>query len=124
MYDCTNTCMKVNDGTKIRIKRDILKPFPLPQMPYYASQLSATSRKVPQKCLNVKTLTFQMATRIYPVRKTRKKLSAENRLRTLVVLFGLVVLSVIVHYIMCFFCKAPPLCPIEWSVRICGHIYF
>ena len=64
-------------GIYSHVNGEILKPFLLPQMPYYPSQLSATSREIPQKCLNVKTLTFPMVMRIYPVQTNcAKKLSA------------------------------------------------
>lgn len=45
----------------------------LPQVPHYEFQLSATPRKILQKCLNFKTLAFAMATRIYPVQTKRAK---------------------------------------------------
>ena len=60
-------------GTYSHVKGDILSPFIQPQMPYYAPQLSATPSKMPQICLNVKTLTFPMTTTIYSVETNRAK---------------------------------------------------
>ena len=87
MYNRTSTCMKVNDARTVN--RDIYKPFLLPQKPYYSSQLSAALRKIPQKCLNVKALTFPMAT-------NRAKSFLKTRFGTLAARFGSVVLSVII----------------------------
>ena len=86
-------------------------------MPYYPFQLSATSRKIPQNCLNVKTLTFPMVLNenLSSGNKSRKK-SFLQRL-DLAARFGPVVLSVIVDSIV--FTGFSRMV----GIRICCHIF-
>ena len=86
-------------------------------MPYYPFQLSATSRKIPQKCLNVKTLTFPMVlNENFSVETNRAKKSFLQRL-DLAARFGSVVLSVIVDSIV--FTGFSRIV----GIRICCHIF-
>ena len=111
-YDRTSTFRKVNDA-----RRDLFTRKGRYNL--------ATLRKIPRKCLKVKTLMFSMATRIFPVETNRAKAFRRDSIKHFDSAFWLGCAFRNCRLYCVFFRIAPPPClrsSIEWYAYFA--IYF